>query len=36
MDGYRPAGKEVIQIGTDREKFRDSGCPNRKMMTHQN
>ena len=25
MDGYRPAGKEVIQIGTDRAEFRDSG-----------
>ena len=25
MNGYGPTGKEVIQIGTDRKEFRDSG-----------
>jgi hypothetical protein len=25
LDGYGPTGKEVIQIGTDRKEFRDSG-----------
>ena len=25
MDGYRPAGNEVIQIGTDWTEFRDIG-----------
>jgi hypothetical protein len=25
LDGYGPAGKEVIQIGTGRKEFRDSG-----------
>jgi hypothetical protein len=25
LDGNGPTGKEVIQIGTDRKEFRDSG-----------
>ena len=25
LDGYGPTSKEVIQIGTDRKEFRDSG-----------